>query len=36
MLENDEVGGLFEENYVITHLTIQESADKDTHSSKGC
>jgi thiol:disulfide interchange protein len=28
MLESDEVGSLFQENYVITHLTIQESADK--------
>jgi len=28
MLESDEVGGVFHENYVIAHLTIQESADK--------
>ena len=28
MLESDEVGGLFDQSYVITHLTIQESADK--------
>jgi len=28
MLESKEVGKLFHDNYVITHLTIQESADK--------
>ena len=28
MLESAEVGGLFHDNYVITHLTIQESPDK--------
>ena len=28
MLESEEVGKLFHDNYVITHLTIQESKDK--------
>jgi thioredoxin-related protein len=28
MLESKEVGKLFHDNYVITHLTIQESGDK--------
>jgi thioredoxin-related protein len=28
MLESTEVGKLFQDNYVITHLTIQESKDK--------
>jgi thiol-disulfide isomerase/thioredoxin len=28
MLESREVGKLFDDNYVITHLTIQESPDK--------
>ena len=28
MLTSDEVGSLFQDNYVITHLTVQESDDK--------
>ena len=28
MLTSDEVGSLFQESYVITHLTVQESPDK--------
>jgi hypothetical protein len=35
MLESDEVGDLFHDNYVITHLTIQESDDKTALENPG-
>src|SRR4029079_4339472 len=35
MLESDEVGKLFHDNYVITHLTIQESDDKKALENPG-